>query len=410
MKKFNYLFFFIFGFLSIFLLLIKEMSEQSLVLAQSACEQTCVKSEDDTDSYLRCVNEKKACLEATLRNIQSQKVTLNNTIALINGKVALQELQIQRTEAELTRLEKEVNELTKRISGLNVSLDKLSNLLVERIQEQYKAIRVTAISSALSAKYLAQAVSKASYAAHTGERTAEAMERAELQRIEYDAQKIIKEEKQEEVEVKKSQLEKEQQVLTKQRSEQQFLLNETANDEKKFQELLAKTMAEIDAIQSIISGKGSESKVGAVNEGERIASVIQGASTCSTGTHLHFEVVKDKVHRDPAGFLKNVSITWNNSPDGAFGLGGDWNWPLNDPVRITQGYGMTYYARVRRAYGGAPHTGIDLVSKNGDATVKAVKKGILYRGSIRCGGGQLKYVKLEHDEGGYSTYYLHVNY
>lgn len=381
----------------------------STIRANSACEQTCTKDEADQTAYLSCVNAKKTCLEETLRTIQSQKVTLSNTIALINGRVAIQELQIQRTEAELIRLEREVLELSDRINGLNVSLDRLSEMLVERIQHQYKALRNSSLASALQADTLAQAVVRSSYVKETGERTADAMERAESQRIEYDAQKSIKEEKQAEVEQKQAQLQSEQQVLTKQRAEQQFLFSETKNNEQKFQELLAKTLAEIDAIQSIIAGKGTETNGGEVQEGNRIASIIQGASTCSTGTHLHFEVVKDKINRDPAGYLKNVSVTWNNSPDGAFGLGGDWIWPVNDPVRITQGYGMTYYARVRRAYGGAPHTGIDMVSLGGDATVKAVKSGTLYRGSIKCGNGQLRYVKVDHNDG-YSTYYLHVNY
>ena len=71
---------------------------------------------------------------------------------------------------------------------------------------------------------------------------------------------------------------------------------------------------------------------------------------------------------------------------------------------------MTWYARVRRAYGGAPHTGIDMVSKDGNLTVKTVKDGVAFRGSIKCGNGQLRYVKVEQKEDGLSTYYLHVNY
>jgi murein DD-endopeptidase MepM/ murein hydrolase activator NlpD len=109
--------------------------------------------------------------------------------------------------------------------------------------------------------------------------------------------------------------------------------------------------------------------------------------------------------------LKSIGgVVWNNSPDEPFGFGGDWDWPLSDPARITQGYGMTFYARVRRAYGGQPHTGIDMVSKDGNFDVKAVKPGELYRGSIKCGGGYLRYVKVKHKDSNLESYYLHVNY
>ncbi len=123
-------------------------------------------------------------------------------------------------------------------------------------------------------------------------------------------------------------------------------------------------------------------------------------------------MVKNGTHRNPAGYLSSISASWNNGPDDSFAFTGDWDWPVDNPAKINQGYGMTYYASVRRAYGGAPHTGIDMFSKSsGDYSVRAVKDGTLYRGSISCGGGLLRYVRVDHDDGDeMSTYYLHVNY
>ncbi len=375
----------------------------------NACEQTCSKDDLDESQYLTCINEKRSCLESKIKEFQSQKVTLSNTLSLISGRVAVQELQIKQTESEVERLQREIIQLTERIEGLNLSLDRLSAILVERVQSHYRASRVSRLLNTLSGENLSEALTKSTYIEKTGWQTAVAMERAESQRIQYDEQKAIKEVKQVDVEKKQKQLESERNALARQRQEQQFLLQETQSNEQKYQAELAKTLAEISAIQSIIAGKGSEQAGVPVKQGDRIASVISGASTCSNGSHLHFEVVRDKLNLDPASYLKPISITWNNQPDGSFGFGGEWDWPLNDAARITQGYGMTYYARVRRAYGGAPHTGIDMVSKNGDATVRAVRDGKLYRGSIRCGSGQLRYVRVEQADG-LNTYYLHVNY
>ncbi len=379
------------------------------VQAVDACEQTCESSGDDDTAYLACIDSKKTCLEAKIKEFQSQKVTLGNTLSLISGRVAVQELQIRQTETEIKTLQREISQLTERIQGLNLSLDRLSTILMERIQSHYKASRISKLLNTLSGQSLSEALTRSAYIEETGRQTAAAMERAESQRIQYDEQKVIKEVKQQAVVKKQTQLENERAALSRQRQEQQYLLQETKNNEQRYQAELAKTLAEISAIQSIIAGKGSETSNTDVKKGDRIASIISGASTCSNGTHLHFEVVKDGLNRDPAAYLKQIDILWNNQPDGSFGLGGTWDWPLTDPARITQGYGMTYYARVRRAYGGAPHTGIDMVSKNGNLTVVAVGDGKLYRGSIKCGSGQLRYVRLEQGDG-INTYYLHVNY
>ncbi|MFZ1721606.1 MAG: hypothetical protein WAU07_03820, partial [Microgenomates group bacterium] len=109
----------------------------SIQLVQAEeCEEISCKS--DSDEYEKCIERKKNCLEAKISEIRDQKITLSNTISLINGQVAVQELQINQSEAELSTLERQVTELSERISGLNVSLDRLTDMLIGRIQAQYK--------------------------------------------------------------------------------------------------------------------------------------------------------------------------------------------------------------------------------------------------------------------------------
>jgi peptidoglycan hydrolase CwlO-like protein len=392
----------------IFLLLFSFVSSEPV----SACEQLVCDSKVQTENeYFSCIGEKRNCLEAKLKEVQSERITLTNTISIINGKISIQELQINQILAEITLLEREVGVLSERIDGLNVSLDRLTTVLINRIQAQYKHSQTTQLTMLASANSINQFLSQYKYLSQAGQQTASAMSRAESQRMQYDEQKALKETKQAEVQKKRLTLEAERQGLAQQRQEQQFLLRETQNNETRYQAELAKTMAELQAIQSIIAGKGSETRVGEVKEGDRIASIIVGASTCSTGTHLHFEVVRRGVNYNPASYLKSVSsFVWNNSPDGPFPFTGEWDWPVDDPARINQGYGMTYYARVRRAYGGAPHTGIDMMSRTANYSVRAVQDGTLYRGSIACGGGLLRYVRVQHNESDLNTYYLHVNY
>jgi len=370
-----------------------------------SCEEFVCSDTNDVD----CLKDKRSCLESKLNETKDQRVTLTNTISIINGKVQIQEVQIQQTEAELSLLEAQIGDLSQRIGGLNLSLDRLTTLLVERIQAEYKQTRINSNLLFLKTSSATNFFSQLQYLKEARLQTAVAMQRAEAQRLEFDQQKSTKEEKQKEIEVVQTRLEREQNVLAKQRNEQQYLLKETKSNETAYQAELAKTLAELSAIQSIIAGKGSETEVGSVNTGDTIASIISGASVCSTGSHLHFEVAKDGVTRDPASYLSSISPVWNNEPDSPFGFGGNWDWPVFNAARITQGFGMTYYARVRRAYGGSPHTGIDMLSTSRDSRVRAVQPGKLYRGSIACGGGNLRYVRVEQSDG-ISTYYLHVNY
>ncbi|HYD35350.1 MAG TPA: hypothetical protein VD999_04745 [Vitreimonas sp.] len=382
------------------------------VMAAGNCDDIkCSKDSQSEDDYLSCNKQKQSCWEEKIHEAQNASITLNSSISILNGKIQVQELQIDQTLTEIAQLEKQIVDLTKRIAGLDLSLDRLTDILIKRVQEQYKRRKISPLAILLNSTSFNHSLNQYKYVKLAQEQTADAMQQAEVQKQTYDEQKALKETKQTEVERKKVQLERQQGDLTKQRAEQQYLLQETKNNEAVYKRELEKTMAELEAIQSIIAGKGEENKTGEVKQGDQIATVIVGASPCSTGSHLHFEVVKDGGHRDPAGYLKGVDAAWSNSPDGSFGFGGDWDWPVNNPARINQGYGMTYYARVKRAYGGAPHTGIDMISKDGgEYKVKAVKPGTLYRGSIKCGGGLLRYVKVEHKDDGFSTYYLHVNY
>jgi peptidoglycan hydrolase CwlO-like protein len=371
-------------------------------------ECTCPNPDDE----LACTKAKQACWQGKINEKQQQANTLSNTLSILNSQIAVQELQVKQTQLEINKLIKDIASLSGQISGLNVSLDHLTANLLERVTENYKRRQTNPLLLLLTSDSIDGFVTKYKYLQIAQKQTTELMKVSETQRLNFDQEKTLKEQKQKEVEQKKALLAKQQAELNTQKTDVQALLVQTKNDEARYQAELEKTLAEDKAIQSVIAGNGDEEKVRDVKEGDTIASIIPGASPCSNGAHLHFEVEKNHSNYNPANYLKSIDgLIWNNSPDGAFGFSGDWNWPLNNPARINQGYGMTWYARVRRAYGGGPHTGIDMISKSsGDYTVKAVKDGVLYRGSIACGHGRLKYVRVEHKDGDISSLYLHVNY
>jgi peptidoglycan hydrolase CwlO-like protein len=350
---------------------------------------------DDISSDKEHIQEKIDCLSGKVSQLNAQANTLKNQISQFDYQIKLTTLKISQTQAQ-------IDLLGGRIGQLQVSMEELDKAFSSRAVETYKLARFEDnFFFVLSAGDITEATSRFHYLKKIEEEDRNLLTRLENAQITYENQKQDQETLQE-------QLKNQQAQVNTQKAAKNNLLTATKNDEKKYQDLLSKALAEREAIQSIIAGQGKEVEVGKISEGNRIASVIPTSSACSSGGHLHFEVVKDGSHQSPANFLSSKGITWDNSPDGQFGFTGSWAWPINDPVRITQGYGMTYFAEKLRYYGGQPHTGIDMINTS-DLTVKAVKPGTLFRGSINCGGGILKYVHVKQEDG-YDTFYLHVNY
>lgn len=363
-----------------------------------------IRAEDDLDIKRQ---EIKA-LEIKLAEIQSQKASLSQTINYLTTRIQLTQTEIDKTQTEIALLQEQIDSLAGKIDLLNLNLEKLTTVMVKRVHAAYKNSLTQPLTLVLKSNGFTDFFRRYKYLKVSQAHDRQVIFALEEARTNYDTQKRVKEEKQAAVEALQTKLVSQKASLDQQQKTKSAALAVTRNDEKRYQEQLARALAELQAIQSIIAGRGNETEVGSVNQGDSIASVIPGTSACSNGAHLHFEVVKDNQHQNPANYLSPKSVTWDNAPDGPFGFSGDWAWPIQDPVRITQGYGMTFYASTLRYYGGSPHTGVDMINAD-NYTVTAVKPGTLYRGAISCGGGTLRYVHVKQTDG-LDTYYLHINY
>ncbi|MCL5438411.1 MAG: hypothetical protein M1268_00295 [Patescibacteria group bacterium] len=350
-------------------------------------------------------------LENKVSELQGQKKTLSSQIAVMDNQIKLTELRINSTKQEIEILGKDIGTATKKISNLEVAVDDITKTLLKRIVVTYEIGTIQPFHILLSSNNASDFFSRLNYLKIAQEHDKKLIYDTQQAKNDYQNQKEIFETEKQRVESLKKQLEIYTVQIDQEKKSKQQLLDLTNNSEKNYQDLLAKTRAEYEAIQGITAGKGAEKEVGNVNEGNEIASIISGSSACSTGTHLHFEVSNNGNNVNPTNYLSSKDVDWDlcgwYGCDGAFGFSGSWRWPIDGKPRVTQGYGMTAYAR-SGAYGGGPHTGIDMVSDN--LSVKAVKDGILYQGSIACGGGFLRYVKVHNKDSNIDTYYLHVNY
>ncbi|MCX7928219.1 MAG: hypothetical protein N2558_00850 [Patescibacteria group bacterium] len=363
-----------------------------------------VKAETQQESLLRLSRQIEEYQREILR-LQSQSSTLVNQISQFDAQIKLMELKIKQTEEKISLL-------VSRIHQLENSINALSDAFRERVVFTYKISRFSEpYFFVLASEDLKSAMSNYFYLKKLQDSDKNLL--IKLQ----NAQETYLEEKDDQEKLQK-QLVEQKKSLDQQKNAKAYLLAQTKNDEKKYQSLLAQAKSEYEAIQAIIAGRGAEEAVGPVSAGQRIATIIQGPSCNSNGSHLHFIVARNGTTLNPFEFLKlgvafeNCSGSSCGSTDGdPFNPSGSWDWPILPSIRFTQGYGLTWAIRntwVGKIYNF--HNGIDIDSTS-SSEVRAVQSGKLYRGSYTgINGCRLRYVRVDHDNSDLETFYLHINY
>jgi len=336
--------------------------------------------------------------------LKNQSLTLKNQIAQFDAQIKLTSIKVSQTQTQ-------IDLLSGRLNQLGISLNDLTKAFSSRAIETYRLSKFeNNFFFLFSSADIGEAVARFHYLQKIQEEDRNLLKRLQEAQISYQSQKN-------EQQTLQTQLQDQQKSLTIQKSAKAKLLKDTQNNESKYQQLLSEARAEYLAIQNIIAGNGQETEVSHVNQGTKIASVIQGSSCNSGGTHLHFTVSQNGAVQNPFNYLKN-GIGYENcsgsscgSGDGdAFNPSGSWDWPMNPSIKFNQGYGSTWATKntyVSRIY--SFHNGIDISS--GSLDVITPKSGTLYRGSYSGSGGcSLRYVKVHNDDDGLDVYYLHVNY
>lgn len=353
------------------------------------------------------LSKKIAELESKVSDLRSQGKSLSSQISAMDNQIKLMEYRIAANEQEIDTLTRDIDAAGGKMKNLESSLSDVSKVLINRIVATYESGGAQPIHMIASSNDLSSLFVRANYLRIVQAHDKKLMYNAQQAKNDYANQKNIFEQKKQKIEALKAELEGYNAQLDKDKESKQQLLTQTKGSEATFQALLAETKAEYEAIQGIVSGRGNEGEVGPVEQGGTIATIKQGASCNSSGSHLHFTVSNNGAAQNPFNYLKSVDHK-NQSGGDSFNPSGSWDWPISPSIQFNQGYGNTSFASGPSSFYSF-HNGLDINSSS--SVVRAVQAGTLFQGSYTGNGGcRLQYVRVRHTDGGLDSFYLHVNY
>ena len=357
---------------------------------------THVKAQSDNEKQIQELQQK-------VNELQGTENTLSKQINLITSQIALTTLRVTSIKGAISKLASEIGELNDEIDRLEVLKTKRLELVLHRIPETYKRHQTSGFGIVLFSQNFSNFLSRVKYLARVQEEDAQLYKQLQNTQDTYGERRALREKKKVQHESLKAQLEQQSAELDGQKRQKQVLLDETRNSEAVYQRLLAQALAEKQALERALV---DSVKVGPVKKGDPIALVGNtGAPGCSTGAHLHFEVRKSNAWVDPGGYLSGKTV-FDEQTNSSMGLGsGSWDWPLSDPIRITQRFGHTPWSYLYQ-YSGGIHTGFDMVAPS--AVIRAPADGELYSSSQSCGSSSIIKIKYIDHGDGVVSFYLHV--
>lgn len=223
----------------------------SPVLAVS-CGDTLPSDAAELNAYVADCNAK-------LNQLSGQKQTLSQAVGVLTTQIKLTESKIAAQTAQLKRLEIEITDLEGKIQSLDYSLSDLTKLFVERVRAGYKNQLRQPYVLVVQSSGLPSLIKSVEYIEQVRDHDRNLLIALEKSRLDYDIEKTTKEQKQLEIEKLKLVLDKEKLALATQVTAKNKLLEETKNDEKRYQSLRQDARNRVAQLANYTSSRGGAS-------------------------------------------------------------------------------------------------------------------------------------------------------
>lgn len=212
---------------------------------------------NNEDECKKLINE----YEQKLVGIRDQKSTLSSQIQFADTQIYLTTLRIQDAERKIEQTADEIENLKGRIVTLNSSLDHISKLLLEKIIEGYKRREVPLFSIFIDPDNASTMFNRLKYAKVAEENDRKLGFQVQQAKLNFEQQKGLREQKQTELAQLSNALEQQKAALDSQKLQKQRLLADTQNDERTYQNLIARARAQSSAFSSFARSSGAYSSI-----------------------------------------------------------------------------------------------------------------------------------------------------
>jgi peptidoglycan hydrolase CwlO-like protein len=222
------------------------------VSAQQVCEQ-----QDPCAG--KSSQDKVSCYESVVTVCGKTRETLFSQINYMNNQIQLTTLRIESVRTVITKLSSEIDNLENEIQRLELLLTRRTELILKRIPESYKRASLSQFGLLFFSRDFPDFLTRIKYIDTVQKQDAAALLQLKAIQTNFGERKTVREDKKQQQEKAKRELETQTQQLVSQKREKDILLSQTQNNEAKYKQLLENARTQVTAFQNFVTNLGGAS-------------------------------------------------------------------------------------------------------------------------------------------------------